>query len=56
MNIFDFDIDRIARNVINTAFMYSVPYDVAWQEYIHKDIKEHVTFEEVLAYIYEKGL
>jgi hypothetical protein len=53
-SIFDYDIDRIARNVMNTAFMYEVTYDVAWREYIHRGMKERVTFEEVLSYIYEK--
>jgi hypothetical protein len=53
-SIFDHDIDRIATNLMTTARIYDVPFDVAWNEYTFPDTKELITFEEVYSYIFKK--
>jgi hypothetical protein len=54
MNIFDYDIDRIAKNLMSTARMYECDFLTAWETWespIGRKVKEEYTFEEVMHYI-----
>lgn len=51
MNIFDYDIDRIARNLITTSRVHDCNFVEAWDLHTSSDIKDKATFEEVMHYI-----
>jgi hypothetical protein len=51
VNIFDYDIDRIARNLITTARIHDCNFLEAWDLYTPIAIKLNATFEEVIKYI-----
>lgn len=51
MNIFDYDIDRIAKNLITTARVYECNYLEAWDLHTPMEIKSKATFEEVMHYM-----
>jgi hypothetical protein len=50
-DLFDFDIDRIASNVLSKANLYECSLQEAWNEHVHHLLKENTTFEEVENYI-----
>lgn len=51
MSIFDYDIDRIAKNLITTARVHDCNFLEAWDLHTPIEIKLQATFEEVMRYI-----
>ena len=51
MSIFDYDIDRIAKNLITSSRVNECNFLEAWDLYTPMEIKQKTTFEEVMHYI-----
>jgi hypothetical protein len=55
MNLFDLDIEKVAKNLMLKADLYNCSLSEAWDKHIYEIIKEYVTFEEVRKHIDNKG-
>jgi hypothetical protein len=51
MDIFDLDIERVAKSLMTQVRISEVGYEQAWDQYIGREVKLYYTYEEVMAYI-----
>lgn len=51
MDLFDFDIDRVAHALINHSKLFNCSLEEAWETHLHHSLKENAAFCEVKDYI-----